>query len=187
MIEHVAILGNHIQALGISRLAAKIGLKVSLFSNYPLSITRFSNSCKSFNKYSTQEDLLELIYSNLATNNSILIIPTNDRMIDFLRLNYHKLAADFLLALPEPNILDLCHDKRKTYQTAREINIPIPFTITLDHADSLEQIKDQVDFPVIIKPAFMFKFYEKVGKKAYLCSTKEELKANVEYMQQCQF
>ena len=85
MIRALYILGNHIQALGVARMADKINLRVHLFSDYSASITRYSKSCHSFSKYRDEDHLLEILTDRLETDDSPVLIPTNDRMVDFMK------------------------------------------------------------------------------------------------------
>jgi predicted ATP-grasp superfamily ATP-dependent carboligase len=176
MIENVIILGNHIQALGISRIVGKLNLHVLLFSDYNASITKFSNSCKEFYLFSDEDDLLGQLKKLDRGEKKTLIIPTNDRMVKFLADNYLELSSDYFLGISEPDSVDICFNKKNTYQIAQKLGVNIPKSYFPSSLSELEVlIKDGLIFPVIIKPAIMFTFHKIFKKKAFLCNTSEEL------------
>ena len=89
-IENLYILGNHIQALGLSRLGVNAELNITLFSDNNTSITRFSNTCNRFIKYKSLDDLLTKLLLNANQRNTI-VVPTNDSIVGFLMNNYEVL------------------------------------------------------------------------------------------------
>jgi len=177
MIEYVYILGNHIQALGLSRMAARIGLKVCLFTDYSASITRFSNSCSRYILFTTEEDLLEKLTRSHVQKNA-LIIPTNDRLITFVQKNYTDLSGIYQLSVDKPDKLEICLNKIHTYKKAKEIGIPIPDTHFPENMTELEALAPELSYPVIIKPAIMYTFYSSTGQKVYFSNDADQLKKN---------
>jgi len=177
MIDSVFILGNHIQALGLARLAKKINLKVSLFNDHVVSITRYSNACQHFYLFRNKEELLHLL-QDLGGKKRTLLLATNDSLIDFLSSNYKKLSKSYYLSIPNPEIVEICYNKRATYRKALELKIPIPESHFPDTLEDILQLSEAVRFPVILKPAVMHTFHKVTGKKALLCMTKDELIKN---------
>jgi len=57
---------------------------------------------------------------------SIILVPTNDYMVKFLRDNYYILENDFYLAIPPPDIVDIFYDKKNSYQFCSRNDIPHP-------------------------------------------------------------
>ena len=175
MIRSLYILGNHIQALGVARMADRINLKVTLFSDYGASITRFSKSCHSFIKFRDEAHLYELLSTMNADDEKPVLVPTNDRWIFFLSQHYKALSDKYFLSIPEPGILDICFNKRLTYQTGKKLGIPVPESHFPDSFEDLAGIADKISYPVLIKPAVMYTFYAKTGKKVYICKNPTEL------------
>jgi predicted ATP-grasp superfamily ATP-dependent carboligase len=175
MIRSVYILGNHIQSLGVARMADKIDLKVSLFSDYPTPVTRFSRACHSFYLFRDTDHLLDLLNRIDITGETPLLIPTNDYMVNFLGEHYDILKEKYALSIPSPEIVNICLNKRLTYQSASRLGVSIPESHFPDTREQLNQIAPEVTYPVIIKPSVMHTFYSSTSRKAYLCHTKEEL------------
>ena len=178
MIKNIYILGNHIQGLGISRIAGRLGYKITLFNDSSLGVARFSNTCNKFIKYKNLDHLLELLTNNKAEDKTAMLIPTNDKLVGFLSDNYDKLDKKYHISIAPTEITEIAFNKRKTYKTATKANIPIPKSYYPDNTKDIEQLSNNIDYPVIIKPAVMFNFYKKSGKKVFLCKTKEELISN---------
>ena len=174
-INQLIILGNHIQSLGLSRLAAKVGLKVVLFNSYRACVTRFSNTCKQFIHFRDEEDLLEKL---LHSSPDSLLVPTNDEMVHFLAKNYDRLKQQFFLSIPSPRVVDICYNKINTYQVAKKAGIPIPESHFPANQDDILDLSTDLIYPVILKPAIMHKFHRTTGKKVYFCKDKSDLLEN---------
>ncbi|MBN2350322.1 MAG: hypothetical protein JXJ22_15900 [Bacteroidales bacterium] len=175
MIKKLIILGNHIQALGLSRMAAKTGLEVTLFSDYNLSLTRFSNTCNTFIRFTDQKNLLEKLLSHSGPDKTALLIPTNDSLVWFLRENYQQLSVLYNLGIADPEVTEMCYNKKKTYKAALELDIPIPKSYFPEDENEMLLMIPEIKFPVILKPAVMHTFYKLTGKKVYKCHNQNEL------------
>ena len=178
MIKEIYILGNHIQGLGISRITKKLGYINTLFNNSGFSVARFSNTCDKFVKYTDTEQLLEILQTREIDKKTALLIPTNDSLVGFLSNNYEKLNRKYYLSIAPKKITEIAFNKRNTYQTATEANIPIPKTYYPDSIEDIEQLCREIEFPVILKPAEMYDFYQTSGKKVFLCNSPEKLTEN---------
>ena len=177
MIEQIYILGNHIQSLGLSRMAVEAGLKVSLFSDYGASITRFSKTCSRFIRYADEEDLLEKL-SQTNPEQKTLIVATNDRMVTFIKDNFAELSRFYSLPADDPDVLEICLNKKRTYRKALETGIPIPESHFPENLKELEDLAPSLTYPVIIKPAIMYTFYADTGQKVYFAGNADQLIKN---------
>jgi D-aspartate ligase len=175
MIRSLYILGDHIQALGVARMADMINLNVTLFSDYGASITRFSKSCHSFLKFRDELHLYELLDSLPEGEDKPVLVPTNDRWVSFLSQHYKSLSLKYHLSIPEPRILDICFNKRLTYQTGKQLGIPVPESYFPDSLEDLTGLAEKISYPVVIKPAIMYTFYAKTGKKVLVCKNLSDL------------
>jgi predicted ATP-grasp superfamily ATP-dependent carboligase len=179
MITKAFILGNHIQALGLARQLKEKNIVVTLFSKSNWSVSRFSNAVNHFVKFSSN-NLLELLLLYKENNLSVMLVPTNDEMVAFLNDNRQLLQQYFHLCLPSSDNVALFYDKRNTYLFAQQYDIAIPKSWFPNSFDELEQIVNNLPYPVIIKPAVMHSFHKKTGKKALLCNGPEELKNSIQ-------
>lgn len=178
MISTICILGNHIQSLGIARIAGRLGYKVILLNNDRICITRFSKYCSKFVLFKTEKELMESLTKLSNEKKDILLMPTNDKLIKFIIDNYDFLASRFYNSTPGPEVLNICYNKKLTYIKALELNIPIPESYFPETFNQLADLSKKIKYPIILKPAVMYKFYSKTGKKAYICRDKRELLSN---------
>jgi predicted ATP-grasp superfamily ATP-dependent carboligase len=107
-----------------------------------------------------------------------LLIATNDKLIGFLAEHYQQLSAQYFLSIPIPEVVQICFNKRDTYKKAMHLGVPIPDSWFPDSMAELEALSSQIQYPVILKPAIMYKFHSATGKKVFFCSNEDELKSN---------
>jgi len=180
-ITQVLILGNHIQALGLVRLAHDAGLHAELYNDSGACVTRFSRFCKKFHLFKDDENLVAMLLargSAQGENGQSLLVPTNDRLIGLLMTHYTALSQYYRLAIAEPPITQICFNKRDTYRRAMELGIPIPESHFPDTEAELVALGQNIAYPCILKPAVMFKFHDSTGKKVFLCHNPAELLEN---------
>ena len=178
MIDTVILLGNHIQGLGVARICHAAGMRVHLFNEDALCVTRFSSTCDQFTRFDGDTDLLVRLFALDVKDKRTLLMPTNDRFVGFMADHYDVLSRTFRLAIPSPEITDLCFNKIKTYTVAQELGIPIPESHFPESEEALQTLSTQLMYPVIIKPAVMYKFYSQLKKKVFLCHNAHELIEN---------
>jgi len=175
MISIICILGDHIQSLGIARIVGRLGYKIILINNDRICITRFSKYCNKFILFKTDKELMERLIKLATDEKDILLMPTNDKLIKFIMDNYDFLLTRFHISGPNPEVLNICYNKKLTYIKALEQNIPIPESYFPETFDQLITLSKKIKYPVILKPAIMYKFYNKTGKKCIICRNQREL------------
>jgi predicted ATP-grasp superfamily ATP-dependent carboligase len=80
------------------------------------------------------------------------IIPIGDEVSEILAANMEKFPATTRIPLPDSDTLLGGRDKARTIKMAMENHIPCPRTWFPDEED-IEEIRDRIDYPVLIKPA----------------------------------
>ena len=175
MIDTVILLGNHIQGLGVARICRRAGMQVHLFNEDALCVTRFSRTCQRFSRFDGETDLLAKLLGLGIRRQTALLMPTNDRFVGFLAEHYEVLKKKYRLAIPSPEVTDLCFNKIKTYTVAKELGIPIPESHFPASEAEIKTLGEQLTYPVIIKPAVMYRFYSQLKKKVFLCHNAAEL------------
>ena len=178
MIDTVILLGNHIQGLGVARICHQAGMRVHLFNEDPRCVTRFSNTCDAFTRFDGDVDLLAKLFALDVKEKRALLMPTNDRFVGFMADHYDVLDRTFSLSIPSAEITDICFNKIKTYTVAKDMGIPIPESHFPKSEAELQRLGTQLTYPVIIKPAVMYKFYSQLKKKVFLCRNAQELLEN---------
>ena len=172
-IEKVILLGGHIQALGLARQVKKCGLPVLLCIKDKYSVARFSNSISKYFICETDNKLEEVIYK--YSNKNTLLFPTSDDYIDFIVERYDILKDKLQIGLPSLDVINTFNDKRTAYEYINKINIAQPISYCPNTIEDVLELSDEIEYPIVLKPAVMHSFHRKFGKKAYLCKDKESL------------
>ena len=176
MIKSICVLGDHIQSLGVVRIAGRLGYDVTVMNNDSVCVARFSKYCSQFVHFQSECDLLGELLK--LSNSDVLIIPTNDRLLRFVMNHYNLLTSNLTLSTPDSKVLELCYNKKLTYQKALDLNIPIPASYFPETYEHLVELSKKLSYPVILKPAVMHKLYDKEGRKVYVCRNRAEVLSN---------
>lgn len=173
MVKRVIIIGGHIQALGLARQTAHLGIPVVLFIEGRYSVARFSKAVSRTIVFRSNEGLAKSLkqYEDSGT----MLFPTSDDYVEYFATNYKELNKHFILAIPDPNTVALFGNKRKTYQYAKQAGIPHPHSWYPNTLKDVESIALEVAYPVVVKPAVMYSFHKMFGKKAFRCDTPSNL------------
>jgi predicted ATP-grasp superfamily ATP-dependent carboligase len=170
------VLGGHVQALGIVRILGRRGIPSVVIDATSRCIARRSKYCRAFHRVSNE--MLEEFLKGALCQSSYrgwVIFPTNDFHVRILSVNREELSGNYLVSTDRQEVVDIFYNKINTYRLASRIGIPIPQTFFPDGIDDLDNA--DIPFPCIVKPAVMFDFYSKAGKKVFLCRDRVELKA----------
>ena len=176
----VIVIGDHVQALGIIRSLGRHGIPVYLLHDKNLCIGRFSRYTKRFIKIPNSNNEQEFVdfMTKLANKEQLegwILMPTNDAWVYVLSRHKETLEDYYKVTTPSWDIVKFAYDKKRTYQIAEKIGIPIPKTFYPENLDAVHILSSEVEFPVIIKPAIIDHFYKKAKAKVFKVNTKEEL------------
>ena len=101
-------------------------------------------------KPTTHPGYIKQVLSIVKANNVKLLVPTVDLDLKCLALNKPKFAALGCRALvSEPNVIDICQDKRKTYKFLLKKDFDTPKTVSIQTALKNRQA---ISFPLFLKP-----------------------------------
>jgi predicted ATP-grasp superfamily ATP-dependent carboligase len=175
--EGALVIGGHIQGLGITRILGSAGIPVVLLDQTKYNITRFSKYCKSFFKVKNEDLITKLKhFKEHKFYEGWVIYPTNDAHVELLSKNKEQLEPYFRVTTDRWESVSIFYDKKKTYQLASKLDIPIAKTFFPDALEDLLGLK--VEFPCIIKPAVMHSFYAQTSQKVFVCRDIQSLQAN---------
>ena len=175
MLKQILVFGGHIQALGLARQAHGLGLDVILCVDDIHCVSRYSNCVSKIECYKSLAQLCSIVDSYSSADKHCLLFPTNDEMVEFLSKHYDEYSQGFCVGIPNPDIVNLFNDKRQAYQFAENNKIAAPKCWYPDTMNDVENLSTVLPYPVVVKPAVMYSFHKTFGKKAFKCSTKEEL------------
>jgi len=185
----VIVIGGHVQGLGLIRSLAKEGISVYLIDDTYLCIARFSKYCKKFFYFRNMNDgeafvRYLLIFANKERIKNWMLLPTTDREVATLSKSRALLKEQYLVPVPEWNVIEKAYNKQSTYRIADEMGISIPKTLYPADEQDVQNFSSELTFPVIIKPAVMHSFYKKTNRKVIVVRNKEELLRK--YIKLCQ-
>jgi carbamoyl-phosphate synthase large subunit len=112
-------------------------------------------------KPTTHSDYIKQLLSIVKANRVKLLIPTVDLDLKRLAQNKPKFAAlGCRVLVSDPEVIDICQDKRKTYKFLLKNNFDTPVTVTIPTALrnlrnrklKIVNRKSQTTFPLFVKP-----------------------------------
>jgi len=147
-------IGRRVSLLESFRRAAK-QLKIS-FSFFGTDTTELSPALQLCDrrfgvKPTTHAGYIKQILSIVKANSVNLLVPTVDLDLKLLAQNKPKFAAmGCRVLISDPEVIDICQDKRKTYRFLLKNNFDTPATVSTRTA--LKNSKSETSFPLFLKP-----------------------------------
>lgn len=171
------VLGGDYQGLGIVRSLGRRGVKVVVLDD-ERSISRHSRYvCESYRYRSLRSDEdTVLALDSLAERRAVdgwIVYPTREESVAALSRHRAQLIERFRIPTPEWSVSQWAWDKRKTYERAAEVGIPIPRTWCIQSVDDLTTIDAAP--PYVIKPAIKEHFFYATKRKAWRADSRHEL------------
>jgi D-aspartate ligase len=175
------VVGGDYQGLGIVRSLGRRGIPVCVVDDEH-SISRFSKYSTKFVKLADLKDEAATVAALLDIGNRLslhgwILYPTRDELVAAFSRHRSELSQTFRVPTPHWESVQWAWDKRKTYQLASELNIPIPLTFCLEGAGQPSNVKFSP--PFAIKPAIKEHFVYATKAKAWRADSREELDALV--------
>lgn len=145
-------------ALTLTRALGREGVKVvrvhpnqfddSLFSRY----SHTTEICP--NLYESESDLVTFLGElGERYQGKKVLVPASDDCSLFMARHADELQNDFVLLNPAPATMESIKDKRRQYELAMTVGVPIPETYFPKSRKEVAQIAAQLtDYPYIIKP-----------------------------------
>lgn len=172
----VVVGGDH-PGLGIARSLGSRGIPVYILDDQ-YCISRFS-------RYATRVIRVESILDERKTVDAVLeigrrfnlrnwvLFPTRDENVAAFSRYREELADFYRVTTGEWKSVEWAWDKKKTYELAETLGIPVPKTFTVSTPDELSSLYERL--PLAIKPAIKENFFYATGAKAWRANTPEEL------------
>lgn len=172
----VVVGGDH-PGLGIARSLGRRGIPVYILDHQHC-ISRFS-------RYATRVVRVENILDERKTVEAVLdvgrrfnlrnwvLFPTRDEHVAAFSRYREQLAPFFRVTTGEWESVEWAWDKKKTYELAEKLGVPVPKTFTALTADELPSLYERL--PLAIKPAIKENFFYATGAKAWRANTPEDL------------
>ncbi len=178
----VFVLNIRAIGLGVSRSLAMKGVPVIAIDYIDGSERLISNSFSEFHKIpdiekSPDEAVEALIRCQEGRKQRGILLPTSDAFILFLSRNRNRLAEHFDFILPSEKVMELIMNKRSQYTKAAELGVPIPVTFYPKSIEDLDEFKDRIRYPALIKPCVSHLWQQSFPNKGFQVFNREELEA----------
>lgn len=171
------VLGGDYQGLGIARSLGARGIPVYVVDDQ-YCIARFS-------KYTTRTIKVDNLLDEQKTVDKILeigrqfdlqdwvLFPTRDETVAAFSRHRERLSEFFRITTGDWKSIEWAWNKKKTYELARILGIPIPRLFSVQNKEDLASVSSNL--PLAIKPAIKENFFYATGAKAWRVNTREEL------------
>ncbi len=104
-----------------------------------------------------------------------VVFPTSDDYVRFLSKHREALEERFSLAVAPTSVIEVVVDKRRTYEAARRLLVPVPASGSPQNDASLLQLADEIPYPALIKPAMSHTGVIAIRGKAVKVDSGDEL------------
>jgi predicted ATP-grasp superfamily ATP-dependent carboligase len=173
------VLGGDYLGLGIARSLGRRGVPVCLIDD-ERSIARFSRFATHTVRATNLREEHAIVGTLLGMAQRLdlegwVLYPTRDEIVASIAKHRPILADVFRVPIPDWPTTRWASDKRRTYELAGRLGIPIPRTWHPRSASDLEAI--DADPPFALKPAIKEHFIYATGSKAWRANTHSELNA----------
>ncbi len=142
-------------ALAVTRSLSEYGFSVTCAGTGRFDKSFYSKHCTRRIIYAAPSldihSFINDISKELDSNYYDIVIPISDKTVLPLSIFRNKLPKNTCLALPEHEMLLKTFNKQKTIGIAQEHQIPIPNTHILYSRTDVNQVLEELNFPVVVK------------------------------------
>lgn len=174
--------GDYKNTYAILRALKEKGLKVGILFNNAYSLSFYSKLVDKKFRVKTRlrknpnedkfNDFKEEVVTILKNNQISVLMPVGNISYKFASFYKYELQKYCNLALVDEDIMAIAQDKRKTFEFAQKLNIPIPTTFKLNTLDEINDLAKNISYPCVIKKTN----YNESG--VIYCNNKDELIKN---------
>lgn len=176
------VLGGDYQGLGVVKSLGRHGV--------PTLVLDDEHSVARYSRYATHhlrvpdlrgEDAIMAALQHALASFDVggwVLFPTRDEMVATLSRRREQLSASFTVPTPPWEIVEWIWDKRKTYERAAALGIPVPRTWCPSDPAELDDLAAHL--PLALKPAIKERFIYETRAKAWRADTPSELRRRFE-------
>ena len=171
---------DSLQGLQTARILARRGIPVIGIARDPHHYCCRTNVCSEIIYADTESDQLVQTLQELALRleQKAVLFPCEDANVLLVSRHRQVLGYWYHVALPEPEIVETLIDKIRFATFAKEHDLPIPYTVSLDSRADVERAIETMRFPCIMKPPISAapEWEHNTMAKAFKVSTPEDLR-----------
>jgi len=148
--------GHWRKTLAATRALGRYGVKVTIGETTRLATAALSKYCRRCVVYPSPflqpQAFIARIYDLLSRQPFEMLLAMEDRTLDLVTRHRNRLSR--LTYLPVVDNTQLCHAQRKDkiLKLATRLGLPVPRTWYIDSLSTIDEIKQRLPYPVVIKP-----------------------------------
>ena len=164
-IPPVIIAGGDSNALSIAWSLGRAGVEIYAI-NAPEALVKYSRFCKwieiARGSGTVQEDLTAYLLGSESEHlRGSVLLAASDVVIELIATHRQQLSKKFRLDLSNPAAQLGMLNKLCTYRAARAVGVPTPKFWVADTREQIGNLKDDLVFPLILKPILSHEFKDK--------------------------
>lgn len=146
--------GSYKHTLGIVRSLGRHGIEVCVLANSRNASSCLSRYCQhaifSPSPYDEVE-FIEFLLSYLQKQQIALLIPVGYKSVEVISKHNIELGKYTSIELPAYAKVQIALNKKSTYQLAKRLEVPCPYTIYPTNQENVGEIASSLTYPVVIK------------------------------------
>lgn len=184
--KQAIVIGCHVNGLGVIRsLQWKKFRITAMFYNHRVDFAQVSKYVDEQvlvpHPRKAEKQFIDFLIDNSSKWKDALIIDTNDDVSIALSKNKEKLEQYFKIPTPEWSVFRKLIEKPETYKLAQECDVPYPKTLLPKTSEELNEIKDEIIYPCILKPVLGHIFFSEFKLKNFLVNNYSELTSKFDF------
>lgn len=176
----VILLGGGANALSVARSLSRAGAAVYAI-NEPGAFVGYSRHCRRLDVPRHGGQDAEAAWSRFLLGPEsdhllgAILLSCSDAGIRLIARHRHELEARFRLDDSNPDAQIAMLDKLSTYQAAEAAGVPTPRFWVAETRAQVEALRDQLVFPLLVKPRLSHLFEERFGAKFLVADSYDQL------------
>jgi len=173
------VVGSHVSGLAVIRALGAKGIKT-------IALTYENSDFGNVSKYVSEkvtiphprmdeENFIDFLIGNAHRWNGGLIIDTDDNGAVTISKHKHELLNYYKVTTAEWELLKNFLEKNEAHKLAHECNVPHPNNFLPYTMEDLYEIKDEINYPVLLKPTRGHEFFSRFNTKNFEVKNYEEL------------
>ena len=147
---------HHRKALSAVRSLGKEGIEVIAGAADKMSMTRFSKYCTSLftypDPYVEPDKFITFMLDYIQDDDFDVLLPMDDITVELFAKHLDEFVSYVNLPIPDYDTFLKGRDKGKTIKKAIDTGVPAPDTYFIDDLDQIKDLKEKIEYPVVIKP-----------------------------------
>ncbi len=148
--------GHWRKSLAAVRALGRKGIEVTVGESTRLATAAFSRYCHHAVVYPSPllrpAEFVDFLYNKLSRRSYQMLLPMEDETLDLISQHHSEFSRWTYLPIVSFEKLNFARRKDKVLQLAKRNGIPIPKTWFIKDITQLNELKDALPYPLVIKP-----------------------------------